>query len=615
MTIQKKSLPNFIKLLDKRGFIIPCFKSNSQQDILYDHGPLGTLLRQNVIKQWWDGINKQGYTSVYPVECSPGFIRKTRDHTELIVSRESLEKDCVSQLQRLLTLTNRTLPLSVGAVGPCVGHCGRAVAEEERMLNGSATHTQLLLQSYVPPTHAGRAVDLWLGHRLAWWKNFARHPAQFTVDSSSSNEGDASSKSNGSESSSDKHMSIYFQFPWGRRCVETLHNCRDTYLRHLDPGGDYTAHTQGRGARTPGHMLQCVTTVEAAALAWLWDAFSERESVTPVTADGRHRTRNVLHLHNRLAPYQAAVVCDPPSDPTDLPKMLASAGHLARRLQGRGVRVFDASPHGSNRAAHINRCDELGVPYTVIISDSTLADGVLVCRVRDTEMEMSSHITHVADQISGYLRAQLQNNLHSGADPDLLTSQPLTSQPLTSQPLASQYLTSQPVASQTLTSQPMTSQSLTSQPLTSQPLTSQPVTSQPLNYQPKTTESPTSQSQSYSESTLTSIDSSCNNEGTSVDSEKVSTRECGDDNLDSDVNNLDSYDNNPETEGKCVQISFGDDSVKGASFHASGKTGEKDTEGLSHKRVVTSSKVNDSGSDTDEDKFVCEHENHIIGST
>ncbi|XP_005104350.1 DNA polymerase subunit gamma-2, mitochondrial isoform X2 [Aplysia californica] len=420
MGVTKVNFTNFFNLLQARGFVIQRNVSDSGSKLVFDHGPLGALLRQNILKQWWE-VLVQRHSNVFPIECSPlsdvcddNISRhgdQERSFTTPSVSRETLHEDCLRNYLHILKLTNGHLPFSIATAGLCVSCTKRDSTPQQDSLLGGSSETKLLLQNYVAPTSSGRIMDYWLQLRLSWWKNFSRNPANFTVTSRSLNNNNAGGDSvspEGEDSSVNTELSIVYEFPWGQEQVEEIRNVGDSHLRHLQDQGPetYTGKTSGNKACLP-HCIECSTSVELASAAWLIDSYDERKPIS-TTKKAPKKNKMVLHLHPQIAPYQVAVIrVSSSSSSTYAQEIHHVCTHLVRELQSVGMSVFNASEHGGTLEAHFTRNDQIGIPYTVILNENTLRDGSVNIRSRDTEIRTTSHIAQVASQMEQNLMAQL----------------------------------------------------------------------------------------------------------------------------------------------------------------------------------------------------------------
>ena len=111
-----------------------------------------------------------------------------------------------------------------------------------------------------------------------------------------------------------------------------------------------------------------------AVLAYLCDAYAEEEGVD---ADGGVKTRAMLKLHPRLAPYKVAVL--PLLKKEGMPDVARS---IASQFYKAGMNAsYDEQQSIGKRYA---RHDEIGTPYCLTVDHQTLQDNTVTIRDRDT---------------------------------------------------------------------------------------------------------------------------------------------------------------------------------------------------------------------------------------
>jgi len=423
MGFTKSSYANMITLLQNRGFIHSrdC-NTDDVRKIVFDYWPLGTLLRQNILKQWWNCM-LQSHSNVYPIEtCSLSsvhhdcptnptlnILESQSNQSRALVTRETLQEDCLRSYQHIFKLTNKHLPFSIATTGVCLSNQPENSSPQRNCLLGGSTRSELLLHNYVHPSSSSRVQDFWIQHRLSWWKKFSRNPSKFSVRSESTFKEESNTSScNGSTADNQNELSIDYEFPWGSESVEVIRNTKDNYFKSFCSRDleKYKAKSVGSKSSLP-HCIECISSIELAASAWLCDSFRERKSVL-TTEKSTKRKKMVLQLHHQIAPYQVAI-CRVSTSSSESYKheIHHICTHLVIQLRQKGISVFDASEHGSTLAAHFNRNDQFGIPYTVILNEDTLQEGTVSIRKRDTEVQMISHIASVPMQMEDNLKAQL----------------------------------------------------------------------------------------------------------------------------------------------------------------------------------------------------------------
>ncbi|KAH8287821.1 hypothetical protein KR018_000756 [Drosophila ironensis] len=115
------------------------------------------------------------------------------------------------------------------------------------------------------------------------------------------------------------------------------------------------------------------------------------------------RESQSLLLNRILAPYQCGIAClskdaDLSDDLNDL------CLHLTHVLQNAGLRLCRGNGFASTKEAsilkdHLGESDMLGVPYTLLLNDETLKNGLLQLRSRDTMLAETIHISDVPDYL------------------------------------------------------------------------------------------------------------------------------------------------------------------------------------------------------------------------
>jgi glycyl-tRNA synthetase len=121
-------------------------------------------------------------------------------------------------------------------------------------------------------------------------------------------------------------------------------------------------------------VIEPAAGLTRACLAYLIDAYSEEEGVD---ADGQTKTRVVLKLHPRLAPFKVAIL--PLMKKDGMPEV---ARKIVSDFYKAGINAsYDEQQSIGKRYA---RHDEVGTPYCLTIDHQTLEDNTVTIRDRDT---------------------------------------------------------------------------------------------------------------------------------------------------------------------------------------------------------------------------------------
>lgn len=93
--------------------------------------------------------------------------------------------------------------------------------------------------------------------------------------------------------------------------------------------------------------------------------------------------RSVLSLHKSLAPYGVGIIVDgTPTKTTELQDL--------RRFMSLDFKQSRISVLPLSAGWTINQCDARGVPYLIVLSDSTLEQGICGLRSRDTSLQVTA---------------------------------------------------------------------------------------------------------------------------------------------------------------------------------------------------------------------------------
>ncbi|XP_004718256.2 DNA polymerase subunit gamma-2, mitochondrial [Echinops telfairi] len=375
-------------------------------------GPLGLELRQNLAAEWWSSV-VVFREQVFPVDArhhQPGHgafrLVSAERLREILQDQELSKEQLVAFLENLLKtsgklrenllhgalehyvscldLVNRRLPYGLAQIGVCF----HPVGDTKQTPNGVqriGEKTEASLVWFTSARTASQWLDFWLRHRLQWWRKFAVTPSHF---SSSECQDEGGRKGN----------QLHYSFPWGKEPVETLWNLGDRELLLTDPGNTSALH--GRDGRK--NVVPCVLSIsgdlDRGVLAYLYDSLQLSEDAF---TRKKHLHRKVLKLHPCLAPIKVAV--DVGRGPTVELRQVSQG--LSKELLENGISVWPGyleTVHSSMEQLY-SKYDEMGILFTVLVTDATLENGLINLRSRDTTMKEMMHISKVKDFLAKYI--------------------------------------------------------------------------------------------------------------------------------------------------------------------------------------------------------------------
>ncbi|XP_067860021.1 DNA polymerase subunit gamma-2 [Heptranchias perlo] len=385
----------------------------------YNYGHLGMELKKNLVNKWWDSV-VLSREQVFGVEtphklmgCQNSDDRSVRlietaalqeplgnkdlNREEIVASLKDLLKESTvlrpnllqgafQEYTKSMSLVNRKLPFGLAEIGVC--YQPTLAAKYPTACNAVRTGEVEVasLVWFSSPRTSGQWLDYWVRQRLLWWRKFAKSPSSFTASDFQDNDGT-------------KGTALYFSFPWGKEPIETLLNLGDNELVLEHPGNK--SNLQGRDGRKAvvPHVLSVSGNLDRGVIAFLFDSLQLTKKV-----DSKLRVipKKVLKLHPFLAPIKVGL--DMGKGPTVELRQVCEG--LFREMLEKRITVWPGyleTMHTSLEQLSI-KYDEMGVIFTIVISDTTLENGLVQLRNRDTTMKEMAHISEVRDFLTKYIQ-------------------------------------------------------------------------------------------------------------------------------------------------------------------------------------------------------------------
>nr|XP_012602796.1 DNA polymerase subunit gamma-2, mitochondrial isoform X2 [Microcebus murinus] len=383
-----------LEICQRRHFLSGTKRQLSRDSLLSGchpgFGPLGIELRKNLASEWWSSV-VVFREQVFPVDAlhqEPGpslpgdsAFRLVSAETlrEILQDKELSKEQLVAFLENLLKtsgklrenlfhgalehyvncleLVNKRLPYGLAQIGVCFHPVSdtRQIPNDVKRI-GEKTEASLVW--FTSPRTSSQWLDFWLRHRLLWWRKFAVSPSNFSSSDCQDEEGRKGNK-------------LYYNFPWGKEPIETLWNLGDNELLHMYPGNVSKLH--GRDGRK--NVVPCVLSIngdlDRGMLAYLYDAFQ-------LTENSFTRKKN-LHrkvcqgIFNELLENEISV----------WPGYLETVPSSLEQLY--------------------SKYDEMSILFTVLITETTLENGLIQLRSRDTTMKEMMHISKLKDFLIKYI--------------------------------------------------------------------------------------------------------------------------------------------------------------------------------------------------------------------
>ena len=265
----------------------------------------------------------------------------------------------------------------------------------EHFIFRSCEFEQREMEYFVEPGTQKEALDFWKDKRLSWYQRYANDPSKFRLRQ---HEPDALAPY------ADDCYDIEYEYPWGWGELEGIASRTDYDLKkHSESSGVRLTYfdqekenpeTGKKGVRYTPYVVEPAAGATRTTLMYLLDAFCY-DSPRP-DAKGNVKTRRVLKLHPRLAPYKVAVL--PLVKRDGMPEL---AREIVQQFFNSGINAKYDEQHqvGKRYARH----DEVGTPYCLTVDGQSLEDGTVTIRDRDTTEQERIKIDEALQVVAGRL--------------------------------------------------------------------------------------------------------------------------------------------------------------------------------------------------------------------
>lgn len=415
-------IKTFIELCSDRYYIIRDTRNwdSFRRGINCRYGPLGMELRKGMLDKWWASVVMSraqvfGISTMHLTRTTSATAESTlklvdsnaldctvnqkglawdqaRDTLKRQLQgsptvRTNLLQGALEQYLPSLELVNRRLPFGLAETGVCY----QPLEEQTNGPGCPAEFTQASLVWFCSPRTSSQWLDYWARQRLQWWRKFALGPSSFSCsDVADGEEGERASRG----------VRILYHFPWGAEPLETLWNLGDAELLQTHKGSRAKLQCRdGRKSVVP-HVISVSGNIDRGVLAYLHNSLQE---IKKTDSKQRLYKRKVLKLHPSLAPVKVAL--DMGRGPTvDLRQVCE--GLLQELLEG-GITAWPGylETMPSSMEQLNTKYDEMGVLFTIAITDGTLESGLVLVRSRDTTIKETMHISKVKEFLAKYISA------------------------------------------------------------------------------------------------------------------------------------------------------------------------------------------------------------------
>jgi len=416
-------MQEIISLCKRRGYMFPSSEVYGGINAVFDYGPLGVEFKNNVKQAWWAAMTRRrddvvgldagilmarrvwqasGHEEVFTdplVDCTNCKERFRADQIEeltgapdvcpkcgmkgtltqprqfnlmfktymgpveedagLIYLRPETAQGIYVNFENVQTSMRRRLPFGIAQIGK---------AFRNEISPGNFTYRmrefeQMELQYFIDPAEEERWFTYWREQRWRWYQELGMKPEHMQWHEHTKEELAHYARA---------AVDIYFQFPFGWKEMEGIHDRTDWDLRRHSEfsGKDLSYYDDLEKRRFIPYIIETSAGADRGSLAFLCDAYDVEE------LEGGD-TRVVLRLHKKLAPVKVAVMPLSKKEP-----LVALAHQVQDTVRDLGLTQYDET--GGNIGKRYRRQDEIGTPYCVTIDFDSLEDRQVTIRERDS---------------------------------------------------------------------------------------------------------------------------------------------------------------------------------------------------------------------------------------
>ncbi len=432
-----------VNLAKRRGFVFPSSEIYGGFRSTWDYGPLGVLLKRNVMEAWWRALVQErddivgldsailmaprvweasGHLATFTdplVDCRNCKERWRADQIDAGAGPDGPAR-CPKCGSKDLTDSRPFHLMFKTHVGPVEDEASIAylrpetaqgifvnfanvlqasrkkppfgIAQQGKSFRNEITpgnfifrtreFEQMEMEFFVPPDQGQRWFEYWCEERLKWYVDLGIPKDQLRLRAH-----DAEELSHYSAGTAD----VEFEYPWGWGELEGIANRTDYDLtKHAEHSGEKLEYfDQATGERYVPHVIEPAAGVGRSMMAFLLAAYDEDE------VGGEART--VLRLNPRLAPYKVAVL---PLSKKDA--LTPTARQVAAALRPHFSTDYDETQSIGRR---YRRQDEAGTPFCVTVDFESLDDQAVTIRDRDSLAQDRVPIDNLVTEIAARLTA------------------------------------------------------------------------------------------------------------------------------------------------------------------------------------------------------------------
>ena len=422
-------MDDLVALCKRRGFIFQSGEIYGGLQGLYDYGPLGVELKNNIKNAWWSSMvyendniegldssiltnplvlkysgheetfsdpmvdckscNQRFRADQIPKECMPEDLTEPRmfnlmfktnvgpvdDGKNFAYLRPETAQQIFTNFKNVVDSTSKSIPFGIAQVGKAF----RNEITPRNFIFRVREFEQMELEYFVEPGKDDECINSWVQKRIEWWEKQGVPTESIELYEVPKDELAHYSK---------RTVDLMYNFPHGLEELEGIANRTDFDLgSHSKKQEELGIKSQVKNNRNSNsklavqnehgdwyvpYVIEPSAGVERGFLAILNEAFVEED-----LDDGK--TRTVLKLKPHLAPVKAAII--PLKKNNE--EIVALSKSTKNLLQDLGLGRVMLENTG-NIGKGYRRQDEIGTPICITVDFDSLEDNTVTIRDRDT---------------------------------------------------------------------------------------------------------------------------------------------------------------------------------------------------------------------------------------
>ena len=443
--MKENKMEKITSLCKRRGFIFQTADIYGGMQGVYDYGPLGVELANNIKQSWWqamiyqrddiegldssilgsqDIFSQSGHEDTFSdpmVDCKscgerfradqvPDYCKKedlteprdfnlmfktnigpVDDGTSTAYLRPETAQHIFINFKNVLDSTSRTLPFGIAQIGKAF----RNEITARNFIFRKREFEQMEMEYFVDPKDDENFHAYWIEERMKWWLNQGLKKENLELLNVPKNE-----LSHYSKATTD----IMYKFPHGTEELEGIANRTDFDLgSHTKSQEEFKIKAKVKTNNTSKaklayqdkvsnkwlipYVIEPSAGVERAFLAILNDAYKEEELEN-------NTKRIVLSLKKHLSPVKIAVIPLKKNVEDIVKKAIEIKNSLLKLNIGR-ISVENTGNIGKSYRKH----DEIGTPICITVDYDTIEKNMVTFRDRDTMKQTSVSLDNLEQEV------------------------------------------------------------------------------------------------------------------------------------------------------------------------------------------------------------------------